>query len=89
MKPSALDGGHEIILANWPSYKKIVCLINNSIPVDIPSHLYVLLNQSILCYCDIEAESNFLLESLAPYDTSITDVVMYFTVNLAFFFKLF
>ena len=47
---------HEIILANWPSYK---CPFNNNIPVDIPSHPYVLLNQSILCNCDVEAESNF------------------------------
>ena len=31
---SDLDGGYEIILANWPSYKKIVCSFNNNIPVD-------------------------------------------------------
>ena len=48
------------------------------------SHPYVLLNRSILCNCDIEAESNFLLESLAACDNSETDLVMYFTVNLAF-----
>ena len=33
--------------------------------MNIPSHLYVLLDRNILCNCDIEAESNFLLESLA------------------------
>ena len=33
--------------------------------VNIPSHPYVLLDRNILCNCDIEAESNFLLESLA------------------------
>ena len=43
-----------------------------------------LLNQSILCNCDVEAESNFLLESLASWNPSTTDLVMYFTVNLAF-----
>ena len=64
VKPSVLDGGHQIILANWPSYKRIICTHNNNIPVDIPSHPYVLLDRSILCKCDIEAESNFLLESL-------------------------
>ena len=41
--PSVLDGGHQIILANWPSYKRIICTLNNSIPVNIPSHPYVLL----------------------------------------------
>ena len=63
-----------------------MCSHNNNIPVNIPDHRYVLMNQSILCNCDIEAESNFLLESLAtcegPY--AKTDLEMHFTVNLAF-----
>ena len=29
--PSVLDGGKQIILANWPSYKKIICAQNNNI----------------------------------------------------------
>ena len=36
--PSVLDGGQQIILANWPSYKRIICTYNNNIPVNIPSH---------------------------------------------------
>ena len=84
IKPLVLDGGHENILANWPSYKRIVCSINNSIPVDIPSHPLILLNQSILCNCDIEAESNFLLESLGACDSSTIDLVMYYAANVAF-----
>ena len=46
----------------------------------------MLLNRSILCNCDLEAESNFLLESLAACKNSKNkaDLVMYFTVNLAF-----
>ena len=58
---------------------------NNNIPISIPSHPYVLLNRSILGNCDVEAESNFLLESLAACENSETktDVEMYFTVNLA------
>ena len=58
VKPSVLDGGHQIILANWPSYKRIICTHNN-IPIDISSHPYVLLNRSILCKCNIKVESNF------------------------------
>ena len=44
------------------------------------------MNRSILCNCDIEAECKFLLESLAACDNSETktDLLMYFTVNLAF-----
>ena len=65
VKPSILDGGYEIVLANWPSFKRIVCSTHNNIPIDIPSHPYVLLNRMVLCNCIIEAESNFLLESIA------------------------
>ena len=61
--PSMLDGGQNIILANWPSYKRHICTYNNNMPVNIPSHPYVLLDRNILCNCDIEAEDNFLLES--------------------------
>ena len=63
--PTVLDGGNEIILANWPNDKHIICNINNDIPVKIPSHPYVLVNRSVLCNCGIEAENHFLLKSLA------------------------
>ena len=53
--PSVLDGGYQIVLANWPNYKRIICTHNNNIPVNIPSYLYVLLDRNILCNCDIEA----------------------------------
>ena len=83
--PSVLDGGRQIILGNWPSYKRIIYTYNNNIPVNIPSHPYVLLDRNILCNCDTEAESNFLLESLAACgEHEKPDLEMYFTVNLAF-----
>ena len=83
--PSVLDGGEQIILANWPNYKRIICTYNNNIPVSIPSHPYILLNRNILCNCNIEADSNFLLESLAACDKhDKPDLEMYFMVNLAF-----
>ena len=86
IKRTVLNGGFQIILANWPSYREIMCSHNNNIPINIPGHPYVLMNQSILCNCDIEAESNFLLESLAACEGSVTktDLEMHFTVNLAF-----
>ena len=85
MTPSVLDRGRRIILANWLNYKRITCTYNNNIPVNIPSLPYVLLDRNILCNCDIEAESNFLLESLATCgEHEKPDLEMYFTVNLAF-----
>ena len=83
--PSVLEGGKQIILANWPNYRRIICTYNNNIPINIPSHPYVLLDRNILCNCDIEVESNFLLESLvACEEHGKPDLKMYFAVNLAF-----
>ena len=86
VKPAVLDGGQQSILVNWTSYGKIMCAHDNNIPINIPSHPYMLMNRSILCNCDLEAESNFLLESLAACENPETkaDLVMHFTLNLAF-----
>ena len=46
IKPTRLDGGFQIILANWPNYRKIMCLHNNNIPINIPGHPYILMNWS-------------------------------------------
>ena len=63
-----------------------MCSYNNNIPINIPGHPYILMNQSILCNCDIEAKSNFLLESLAACEDpeTKTDLEMHFTITLAF-----
>ena len=82
--PAVLDGGDEIILANWPNDKHIICNIKNDIPVKIPSHPYVLVNRSILCNCGIEADNHHFLESLAACNKKPTKLIMYFTINLAF-----
>ena len=82
--PTILDGEDEIILANWPNDKHIICNVNNDIPVKIPSHPYVLVNGSIPCKCSIEADSHHLLESLATCDSRQLKLIMYFIINLAF-----
>ena len=82
--PTVLDGGDEIVLANWPNDKHIICNINNGIPIKIPSHPYVLVNKSVLYSCGIEADNHHLLKSIATCDNKITKLVMYFTINLAF-----
>ena len=90
VKPSILDEGYEIVLANWPSFKRIVCSTRNNIPIAIPIYRYlypyVLLNRTVLCNCIIEAESNFLLESIAACHSERDDVdfKMYFVANIAF-----
>ena len=74
--PTVLDGGDEIVLAT--------CNVNNDIPVKTPSHPYVLVNRSVLCNCGIEADNHYLLESIAACDKKISNLVMYFTINMAF-----
>ena len=76
--PTILDGGDEIVLANWLNDKHIICNVNNDIPVKIPSHPYVPVN------CGIEADNHYLLESLAAYNNKAHDLVMYFTIKMAF-----
>ena len=82
--PTVHDGGNQIIVANWPDDKHIICTINNDTPIKIPSHSYILVNRSIPCNCGIEAESNFLLESIAVCHDTNTNLVKYFMVNTAF-----
>ena len=84
VKPLDLDGGHDIILANWPNSKHVICNHNHNFPNKIPSHLYVLLKRTILCNCGIEAENNFLLESTAACPVKQSALTMYYTVNTVF-----
>ena len=84
VKPAVLDGGHEIILANWPNNKHVICNDNNNIPVKNPGHLYVLIYRTVLCNCGIEVEDNVVLESIAACPGKQSDLTMYFTANTAF-----
>ena len=83
MTPTVLNRGNEI-LANWLDDKHIICSINKDIPVRIPSHLYVLVNRSVLCNCGIKVENNFLLESLAACHKHKFKIGYVFHMNTAF-----
>ena len=82
--PAVLEGGNEIILANWPNNKHIICITINDTPVKILSHPYGLVNRIVLCNCSIEADNHYLLESLAACDNRDSKLTMYFTINTAF-----
>ena len=55
MTSTVLDGGNKIIWANWPNNKHNICNVNDDIQVNICSHLYVLVNRSVLCNYSIQA----------------------------------
>ena len=82
--PTMLDGGDEIVLANWPNDKHIICNVNNDIPVEIPSQPFILVNRSVLYNCGIEADNHYLLESIAACDNKDSKLIMYFTINMPF-----
>ena len=84
VRPAVLAGRHEIVLANWPNNKHVICNDNNNIPIKIPSHPYVLINRTVLCNFGIEVEDNFLLESIADCPGKQSDLTMYLKVNTAF-----
>ena len=74
--PTVLDGGDEIVWANWPNNKHIICNTNNDIPVKIHIHPYVLVNRSVFCNCSIEADNHYLLESIAACNNRNSKLVM-------------
>ena len=84
VKLAVLDGGHEIVFANWPNNKHVICNDNNNIPIKTPSHLYVSITRTVFCNCRIEVEDNFVLESIAACPGKQSDLTMYFTVNTVF-----
>ena len=47
-------------------------------------HPYVLVNRNVLCNCGIEADNHYLLESLAACNNKAYNLVVYFTINMAF-----
>ena len=85
VKPSVLDGRHKMILANWPNTKYVICNDNHNFPVKIPSHPCVLLKRSVLCNCAIEAENNFLLESIAACPGKLSAFTIYYTVQYSIY----
>ena len=64
--------------------KYVICNDNHNFPVKIPSHPYVLLRRSVLCNCPIEADNNFLWESIAACPGKHSALTMYYTANTAF-----
>ena len=69
---------------NCPNTKYVICNDNHNFPIRIPSHPYVLLERTVLCSCSIEAEDNFLLESIAACPGKQSALTMYYTVNTVF-----
>ena len=82
--PTVLDGGDEIVLANWPNDKHIICKLTIIFQLEFQVTIMFLVNRSVLCNCRIEADNHHLLESIATCDNKVTKLIMHFTINLVF-----
>ena len=79
-----LDGGVEIVLANWLNKTSTKCTINNYILIKLPDYSYVVVNRTIFCNCELEAEESFLLDSSAACTDNLVSCKMYVTLKLGF-----
>ena len=84
VSPSVLNGGHQIVLANMISEKKLVCSNNYNLAQCLPNYSNVLVNKSILCHCRLEGDYTYLLKSLGSCVNARKNFTMHFTFNLAF-----
>ena len=82
--PSVLDGGHQILLANMLSSKKLVCAQDHALATPLPKTDFVLVNRSILCNCHLDADFVYLLKSISSCTLASQKFQAEFTVNLAF-----
>ena len=83
--PSVLDGGNEIVLANMLSEKKLVCSKNFNLATPLPSDDYILVNRSILCNCQIDANLAYIFRDIGNCQETKNPPVIYHTINMAFF----
>ena len=82
--PSVLDGGHQILLANMLTPRRLICTYASDMARPVPSHDYVLVSRSMLCNCHMESGLTYLLKSIAFCEDASTDYTMSFALNLAF-----
>ena len=85
--PAVLDGGDTIVLANFGSRKKLNCEHHHGldIPLALSHHEYQIVDRSILCACQIEADLIAVLRSVSACKAEVRKLPpLYFTTNSAF-----
>ena len=85
--PAVLDGGETIVLANFGSKKKLNCEHHHGldIPLALSHHEYQIVDRSILCACQIEADLIAVLRSVSACKAEVRKLPpLYFTTNSAF-----
>ena len=83
VQPSILDGGNHILLANQKAAKNLIYSHNHNLATPLAQFPYVLVNQSLLCHCQLQSGTTHLAKSLASCKDA-TSLKLYFTINAAF-----
>ena len=83
--PSILDGGSQLVLGNLEEDKRLICRDNDDLAIPLPPQTYVLVNRSLLCYCDIDAGFSYVMQTLGSCDGPSQPINLEFTFNMAFF----
>ena len=84
--PTILDGGKNLLLANFHGPRSLKCDSNDrGLAKPAPEHTYAVVSRDFLCDCQLDLEYASVLRQISLCDEKKNSrMVMYFTVNLAF-----
>ena len=84
--PVILDGGREVLLANFYGQRSLKCTLQNGgFAKPIPEHTYAVVQREFLCDCQLDLKHASVLRRLnACSGSKPQNLVMKFVVNLAF-----
>ena len=84
--PVILDGGKEVLLANFYGQRSLKCASQNGgLAKAIPEHTYAVVQREFLCDCQLDLKHASILRRLnACSGSKPQNLVMKFVVNLAF-----
>ena len=84
--PVILDGGKDILLANFQGPRSLKCTsINGGLAKPAPEHTYAVVDREFLCDCQLDLEHASVLRQLSSCNKEKSSkLVMQFHVNVAF-----
>ena len=84
--PVILDGGRDVLLANFHGPRSLKCSsVNGGLAKPAPENTYAVVNREFLCDCQLNLEHANVLRQLSSCSKSSTSkMYMKFTINLAF-----
>ena len=86
VSPVILDGGRDVLLANFHGPRSLKCSsVNGGLAKPAPENTYAVVNREFLCDCQLDLEHASVLRQLSSCSKSSSSKMhMKFTINLAF-----